>query len=1808
MPSSEPRVRAVSRCSLLVPSLVALGLLLLAPPLPAQPTPLQGWTYTFDAQPLGDEWADPKFTKLTDGDKDPSHSVILGGGLIAVDITLPGPTRLEKLVAYVHRHNNNYKLRKLTVEALQAGQYVPVGENTNGFWGPTEQTDFALEAPLAVSAGKLRVQFITESIVSIQEIELFGQPAPPGSASAYQLPLNNAPGAHVSEVDADGDGRKEVVLENSFVRLIFQPDGGICRSMVLKSAGSEFVGGDERYGLFRDQLWSPDYSFADRLYFVNTGSDQVGAWVELRAQGVGGMMSFTEITKRIRLRPDSPAVSVHYALRNDPNSQTDYSYGFWAHHFLGVQGQNATYYFPTTEGVVEQPFEAGKPLEVWYRNPARGWAAYVGESGVGLAALMDYRFLNCFYMWAGSGTAIPTFEWRYNRVPVKAGQAFETDVTLLPIEGLKRVDGVVADVVGAITKDPTKDRAAVVDLYRPPGSQPAQLLIQVRALSDGAWQDAANLEMSQPRLSVSVAAPAAPACVVRGTVTRAGKALGFFERPLAWEEVKLAYKLEPLEQRIGETEPAEARPLPGHELSTAVETPHFKWAKPYFKGPIRALILCDDRHCREIIELWQRLDLDFQYVKYFSTYEKEWLWQGDRSILSLEAAQRRLGERLKQDYDVIIVSGLKWDYHFTPELRQAVAEKVKHGTGLVYIEPDGLAPDDELEGVCGMPDGEHRSLGWYGRWEPAAESYITSGLPWETLPRTRRMPFLEPPAGQVLANLVGDVTQPLVVAGSLGEGRVLTLTYDTLTHEPSYRGYSALLPAISYRGCYCLRDEMAPVTWQFWEHWYALLARCAVWASRKDSGIRFEGLAPTQDGKSLTGRLVGEVAADSTVQVVFRDRFSAEFSRAKAAVTPQAGEATIAVPLPGLLRAGQCFADLVLRDRNGATVAWAMAAFPGPKGPALKQLSIAKRTITNTEALWSADQPWKQVFRAREPFKLTCAVEPGPPAGAPLTLTARLTDCHDRLLFEQTKPAGGDEPVAFEASPPTLYNLGHRWSLELKSGDTILDTDHVEFIVLPPRDFRRFTFTSWGGQYLWRSQYLFDFVRRQVEDLGLDVAMNGITELGTGKVWWDYWQNISHSFLGVLSYMGPGVPDFMDEGFSKKAVEYAKTKDQRWLVREPCLNDPDYLSKVAEAIRRVQMPQVAEYGGAHDYCMGDEMSLTSYTTYFDYCFCDQTVAAFRGSLKQRYPSLDDLNRAWETSFASWDAVVPMTLDEVKGRANAAPWAEFRDFMTQSLADYYALVQRTIRESDSEARCGLSGTQEPKPGNGMDWWRDSLAFSYYHSYNTGWSDEMRRSFQPATGVLQSPYRCGYWQAGQDLEYQNFWCLTHDTKGISAWTTPLLFYGDLTLSESGADTRANMREMKAGLWDLIRSARRQHDGIAIHYSQPSINAALLMNKDSEIVQVRDAWVKLLEDLGLQYNFVSYRQIESGLLNNPQGDHDRYKVLLLPESIALSPKEVAEIKQFVRSGGAVIGDLCVGLLDDKCRRQPAGLLDDVFGIERTGKDEPLPVGVALSDSKDTVRLPAGESSVRAHGAAAHAGVPGTDVPALLTNTFGKGGAAYLNLNLAEFENERRFATPTEGALRSALLRILEGFGVRPPYPVTLASARPAHVEVIRYLAGPLEYLCLLRSSADDAPDIAKVPLGRRRHVYDVRAGKYLGQIDALTAPMLPGDCRVYCLAPAALGRTKCEAPDQAQPGGQLRYRLTLSAGSPGERQLIRVTVTRPDGKEAPDYARNHLLGAQPLETVIQLALNDPPGRWRLIARPLCTGDVSETSFELK
>lgn len=1782
-------------------------------------TPLGGWSYSSDAPYLSDQYADTG-GKLTDGEAGRANTVIYSGGSIVINVTLDEMATVERVLANIHRHNMNYQLSDVKVQAMVGGHYQEIGQ-VQGFWGPTEERDFEIAVDVTpTQTRELRLVFSTPSLLSISELQLFGQAAALQTADA-DMPFTDVTQATVREEDLDGDGTPEIILENAKVGLVFYPaHGGVCKVLYLKEAGVNLVspqGPDQ--GMFRDQLWDPLYFFSTKHYHLQTGGDGNNAWVELWTTGEGGILSFTEVRKRFTLTGDSEVITADYTLTNDPSSQTDFVYGWWWHNFLGASGQTNSYYFPTVEGVQELTYDpaTGEALkgDHWFRDLARGWAAVKAESGAGMAIQVPFRYLNTFYAWIGTGYPVATLEWRYNRLQVRSGEKLESQIRILPFNDLPRVDGSVDGAVGAIEIAGAEggEPRATVHVKLADGAQPLTAQVGWRKSDEAEADfgiteavtvqpgDTAVVEAATPQLQ-----PGSYVIVCR--LSRDGEVLDDFERPFSVGGARLVYHREPLMEREGLAEKEDVAGLPRHDLSREVVTPHIKWANPLPGGAIKALTLTGDRNSREIIELAQRMEMDFTYVKFRTTLDSEWLYQGDRSIPTLAHAQRRLMEELEDEYDLFLISGLKWDHHFTPEIRERITEQVRGGAGLIFIEPDGFSAEDPLGGAMGIAN-DRNMWGFYG-WQQVASHPITDALPWELFPETRRMDYTTWPAGEVIATSgEGEDERPLLVTSQLGEGRLLSATWDVLTHAMSYRGYAGLTPILSYRGKY-LQDEFAEMTWDYHEHWYALLARACTWAAKRESPVRIASIeAPDVAlGQDATVQIVSRAATagDYTAGVTFRDRRSNVLAETRVAWQPD-----LSVPLPENLRSGLTLVDVIVRDAAGASVGWGAGSFTVEAPARIESVEVEERTILGD---WVAGQESVQQGRGwtgRSPFAINVNLDLIQPADAQWQVRARLYDTHDRLLGEETQAVqAGEAQMRFAMQPAELRNMGVEWRIELIDGERVLDTDQARAICAHPREYNTLHFQSWNGMYLWRSEYLWDTVHRRVEELGLDVSRYGSVEYDNGLVWDEHWYNRMNWWGGLLGRPTRELPEFRLNDFARIKAEWDRTGDKSLLAREPCLNDPAWREAMYQHLL-TQAEGMQQFGGSFCYDTGDEMSLTYYRSYFDFCWSEHCLPEFRAWLAEKYGDLGGLNAVWGTMYASWDDVVPLTLQEAREAQNPAAWADHRDFMDTVMAEFMTFVRETIQEVDPEAKVGMSGTQAPRAGNGMDWWKMSKAYNHYISYNTAWSNEMRRSFQGDTIVGQAPYNAGYWQAGRGLENRMWWCLLHDTTGIGAWTTHLFFYGDFTFSESGRDTRDNLREMREGVWDQVRQATRDNDGIALHYSQSTVRAGELLDRIDEVEAIRDAWVKLLVDLGLQFEFVSEEQIEAGHLQEAG-----YRLLILPESLALSRAEEVQIRDFVNGGGAVMADMGCAVVDKQCRTNASPALDDLFGIRHTeATGQPPAQGMTLASACGTlaagteVKITVPEDNLQLDGGTAFgAGAGEAAAPALISNQVGSGRAIYLNMDLSQFEAERKFHSPTEAALRSIMLGLLGDAGIHPVYELTFESGTAPHVEMVRYHLGDLTILGLLRDYDGSAPDeIATVHLPEAAHVYNMRQHKALGRLAEVTVPMAPGQAVVLCISPRELGAPAVALDAaSAQVGGTLGYTVTGGAGDVAE--VAHVTVLRPDGSVAGDYTQNVILRDGWATGAIPLALSDETGTWRVIARSALTGATAESSFEVR
>jgi len=406
--------------------------------------------------------------------------------------------------------------------------------------------------------------------------------------------------------------------------------------------------------------------------------------------------------------------------------------------------------------------------------------------------------------------------------------------------------------------------------------------------------------------------------------------------------------------------------------------------------------------------------------------------------------------------------------------------------------------------------------------------------------------------------------------------------------------------------------------------------------------------------------------------------------------------------------------------------------------------------------------------------------------------------------------------------------------------------------------------------------------------------------------------------------------------------------------------------------------------------------------------------------------------------------------------------------------------------------------------------------------TGWNiEDFDRSFYPGMKLTGCT---GYGVSRADLALQLWGRLFQgDTAGCVIFWEISCLDPDLTFCRSGRDLGKNFGEIRGGgIARLLSAAKFDSCGIGIHYSYPSFHGTWIT--DGEITDRRNrsrafelfdrgrvAWSRLLEELGYQYEFVSYQQVEAGDLTE-RG----FRLLIMPESVALSEAEAKAIEAFVKQGGVVMTDLWPGLMDEHCKWRGAGRLDKLFGIAH---QDIKPEDFQLLEAGDRIRT----TTAQRGWCEGH--------PGIARNAVGKGKAYYLGYSLAPMvARRRRQPEADEAPYLDAMGKLMEAAGIAPPAKVT-ENGRPASTcEAFHFFAEGAEYFALIRyrgaeegepevgggvppvpdARAARAGKLVNIALPRAGHVYDVREKKYLGQTDSLEAALQVGDAKLFALLP--------------------------------------------------------------------------------------------------
>ncbi len=516
------------------------------------------------------------------------------------------------------------------------------------------------------------------------------------------------------------------------------------------------------------------------------------------------------------------------------------------------------------------------------------------------------------------------------------------------------------------------------------------------------------------------------------------------------------------------------------------------------------------------------------------------------------------------------------------------------------------------------------------------------------------------------------------------------------------------------------------------------------------------------------------------------------------------------------------------------------------------------------------------------------------------------------------------------------------------------------------------------------------------------------------------------------------------------------------------------------------------------------------------CYSDDSAAAFRHWLTDRYGDIDGLNTAWGTTFwsqryTSFDEVVPPAPSTTFG--NPAHLLDWRRYCSDALLDQFlaerAVLQRITPEIPvtTNFMVGMPGWAPLSVMGDMDY--------------AGWAARL----DPARDIISTDH---YLIGAPDGEYAAHHKLSFaadHTRGIAGGRPWLL----MEHSPSAVNWQPVNRAKIAGQMtrNSLSHVARGADGIAYFQFRASLagaekfHSALVPHAGTDSARWREALVlgehlhRLAEvagssvdaPVGILFDWPSQWACEqvghpSTLLQPAdqalrahraftssgatcevigwQGDLSRYRVLVLPAVYLCSHENAARVAEAARSGVRVLVTAFTGIADENDHVYPGGYpgaFRDLLGI-RTEEFFPLAEG-------DVTRLDDGGRAVLwseelRHGddvevltryADGHLG----GLPAVTRRTVGEGAAYYLS------------TVPDADAWRAMAARVLTDAAVH-TLPVPAGD-----VELVRRRGASAVWLFVMNHS----PDKVTVPVGG----HDLLTG------ETVTSPLrLPaGGCAV-------------------------------------------------------------------------------------------------------
>ena len=1254
-----------------------------------------------------------------------------------------------------------------------------------------------------------------------------------------------------------------------------------------------------------------------------------------------------------------------------------------------------------------------------------------------------------------------------------------------------------------------------------------------------------------------------------------------------------------------------------YQLNLGVESPGIAWARPYAGPRLRVAAIHPRVKQRDTVELIQRSAMDVrlfpaEIYEFNHQYVRAPFFPHEKGRFYEDAASNIVAA-FQTPADVVIFGGVSADEVDGKSLFYDVAAQklqafVQNGGGLVYV--DGAIPPKLVP--TGKKDAKGKELidkdASYERELTAnaisnAPEFLAQGTPFAALP------------GFYLTEK--DVPRGFQKAATIyqyGKGRIVRLngniggTYGLFVDRPG---------------------DNNDLHYQIY---LSFAIKCILWAAGREPAVQFANFPAdvhTEQGHpvALAFDLSGAPAGcELLVSVRSPERnavlppqplFLQGQERGAAVLQPLCRQkqavksGAIRLELP-VLPAGHYFVDVQALD-HGKKANWAVASLVVTSKLDLATCRLSKEYIDVAD---SKSDSLQATIRLTEP------------APADATVHFDVIDNYDRVTVEKdlVVPAGQqavDAEFSFETFATTLGNI--RAELRVKGAPVAIRLTPFTAV---RRDWDRYMFTGWFSR---SDSHNGNVYLRMLGEQGLDAPRCS---------------GISLDWLNAVDMVGcPGYPAFPRYGAEQ--IEQA-----------------DLLKSYGEQARKGTEPQLRFDPMAFN--TGDEF------TYRGGEENPSRVLAYRKHLEQKYGAIAKLNQTWGSSYTNFGEIFPsLPAAQCKGLlakgafypretfdAEAATSRNYSRLIDQWLDNYRAYNEtaraslHAIKSVLPTARIGCDCPMWPDAFSGHDWYSFLQEFDYFAPYGRCGEiipeREARSYFHPEKGQFIGLTYGGYLYMAfnrkeelNDVDWQ-WWRIW---SGLFQGFTSLWWYNFSPGADEGnvapgfqpyptlQKPAEAIGRFRNGIYDLLnpRKVRRDYGPIAIQDSIVSRLAVAFApedfsggglghNMDTHLL------LRILEEqAGYNFTFVADPQLT-------QGELQKYKVLMMPLSLAVGAKEAAAMRQFAERGGILIADIRPGVFNGSGKWDDSQVVPNLFGLSfKQSLSRKMVAGDLQGELfGKKISIPAGQPfpadpAVELMGAKALCTVEG--IPLVTCNQVGKGYAICLNIPFnyyREYMLDSHYAYFGDAThnrmIKTILTSLFDALDVKAPLKVDMAGGGewPYWMDVAYFPDGRAQYIGVTkgRKTDNEASYEVTVQPKAKGHVYDVLAGKYLGELDAIPMTVNRVDVKLFAVLPYKMEGVEVKLDDAAiHRGDILKGHVRIRCDGSPVRHVINVRAVRPDGQRPLYLVRNLttveggvLRRGGAAEFALPFAWNEPAGTWKLEFTDVATGTRATVDVTVK